>query len=362
MEHKVHPELRQSYTLPSRLYTDEAALKIEQEKIFEKSWLFAGHVSQVKHNGDFFTKDIAGHSILIAKGNDGIIRAFYNVCTHRASKLEERECGNKKMLQCPYHAWTFTLDGHLNRAPNMKGLQFDAEDFCLKQPKLEIVASFIYINLDENASSMSEVFGNLFDGLKDYPLEELKIARVQEDIVKCNWKVTVDNYLECDHCPTIHKGFVNTLDMDNYEISTFDNYSYQGVPLRSGTNEPDKLGQSAKYYFLYPNMWISVNPGLPNVSINQSIPIDHETTKLIYTTYFLDLNDLDAQKKFYAFLDQVREEDFVICETVQKGLQSKGYTQGRFSLTENCVHHFHLLVQHALESEQAYVPLTLGVK
>lgn len=105
---------------------------------------------------------------------------------------------------------------------------------------------------------------------------------------------------------------------------------------------------------------ITTVPGLPNVSINQSIPIDHETTKWIYRTYFLDLNDLEAQN--YAFLDQVREEDFVICETVQKGLQSKGYTLGRFSLTENCVHHFHLLVQHALESEEAYVPLIVEVK
>lgn len=362
MEHKVNPELSKSYTLPSRLYTEEAALKNEQEKIFEKTWLFAGHISQVKNVGDYFTKDIAGHSILIIKGNDEEIRSFYNVCPHRASKLVENECGHKKSIQCPYHAWSFTLDGHLNRAPNMKGVSYNSEDFCLKKPKLEIVASFIFVNLDESASPMSEVFGNLFDGFKNYPFEDLKLARSKEDIVKCNWKVTVDNYLECDHCPTIHKGFVNTLDMEHYEISTFDNFSYQGVPLRRNTNEPDQLGQSAKYYFLYPNMWISINPGLPNVSINQSIPIDHKTTKLIYSTYFLDLNDQEAQKKFYAFLDQVRDEDFMILEQVQKGIESKGYTQGRFSLTENCVHHFHLLVQNALESEKAYDSLKTKVK
>lgn len=362
MEHKVNPDLHQSYTLPSRLYIEKEALKNEREKIFEKTWLFAGHISQVKKVGDYFTKEIAGHSILIIKGNDEEIRAFYNVCPHRASRLIDNECGHTKSIQCPYHAWTFTLDGDLNRAPNMKGINYDPNDFCLNQPKLEIAASFIFVNLDKDALPMSEVFGNLFDGFKDYPLEDLKLARVKEDIVDCNWKLTVDNYLECDHCPTIHKGFVNTLDMDHYEITTFDNFSYQGVPLRAGTSEPDQLGQSAKYYFLYPNMWISINPGLPNVSINQSIPIDNNKTQVIYSTYFLDLNDQEAQKKFYAFLDQVRDEDFMILQQVQKGIESKGYTQGRFSPTENCVHHFHLLVQNALDSGQAYVPLKAEVK
>lgn len=355
LEMKVHENVAKSYTLPASLYTTSDALDWERRKIFNKTWHFAGHISQVAKAGDYFTIEVEGESILISRAQDGELRAFYNVCLHRASKLAEGS-GNKKVLTCPYHAWTYHLDGKLNKAPNFKGVEdFNPDHFCLKQVRIEVQTSFIFVNLDLDAPSMSHVFGSLFESVKHFDYASLKLARVKEDIVPCNWKVTVDNYLECDHCPVIHKGFVNTLDMDNYEITTFENYSYQGVPLRGGSDRPEEMGQNGRYYFIYPNMWLSMNPGLPNVSINQSIPIDHQTTRVVYSTYFLNPEPSKEQDDFYQFLDQVRDEDFVICKEVQRGLQSRAYTQGRFSLTENCVHHFHRLVQNSLETDSAYL-------
>jgi phenylpropionate dioxygenase-like ring-hydroxylating dioxygenase large terminal subunit len=231
----------------------------------------------------------------------------------------------------------------------MKGVEnFDHRDFCLKSIRLEINESLIFVNLDPNAESMSTMFAGLFEGLKRFNLERFKKVRVKETVSKSNWKVGIDNYLECDHCPVVHKSLVQRLDMDHYELQIHDYYSYQAAPLKGITGDFD-LGQGGRYYWLYPNMWISFDPGPANFSIHKSIPIDHRTTKYEYTTFFLTETMSNEEEELLAIDQFVREEDRQICEVVQRGLETGAYTQGRFSLTEKCVHHFHLLVQDALQ-------------
>ncbi len=171
---RVSETLSQSHTLPAWLYTNPDVLEVEKREIFSKTWQYVGHVSRVQQPGDYFTVEVADKPILVAKGNDGVIRAFYNVCTHRASKLVEGE-GNKSVFTCPYHAWTFHTDGKLNKAPNMKGVDnFEPDHFCLKFIRLEMQASFLFVNLDPDTRPMSEVFPGLFESLAVFQLNGSK--------------------------------------------------------------------------------------------------------------------------------------------------------------------------------------------
>lgn len=347
-EVRVSENLSEAHTLPSWLYTTPEVLEVEKKEIFCKTWQYVGHISQFNKPGDFITTEVADRPIIISRGQDGEIRAFYNVCTHRAAKLVEGE-GNKSVFTCPYHAWTFRTDGSLLRAPNMGGCDhFDNQDFCLKTIQLEIIQSFIFVNLDPDAPSMAIQFPDLFQHVEKYDLSKLKRIRVKETICRSNWKVGIDNYLECDHCSIVHKTLVSTLDMKQYEMSMYDYYSYQGTPLKGMTSDFG-LGHGGRYYWLYPNTWFSFDPGPANLSIHQSIPIDHKTTKYVYTTFFMTDEMTKEEEALLSIDDLVRKEDLDICEVVQKGLETKAYKQGRFSLTENLVHQFHLLLQKDLE-------------
>ncbi|MDZ5473901.1 aromatic ring-hydroxylating dioxygenase subunit alpha [Bacillus sp. 31A1R] len=344
----VSEKLSESQTLPSWLYTNREVLDVEYEEIFSKTWQYVGHMSQFTKAGDYITAEIANRPIVVTYDQNGKLRAFYNVCRHRASKLVEGE-GNKPILTCPYHAWTYRLDGTLNRAPNMNGVEnFNPKEFCLKKIKLEVFESFIFVNLDPNAPSMSSLYPDLFKHVKKYNLSNLKKVRVKETICQSNWKIGIDNYLECDHCSIVHKALVSKLDMNQYEYVMHENYSYQGTPLK-GLKLDFPLGQGGRYYWLYPNTWFSFDPGPANLSIHQSIPIDHRTTKYVYTTFFMNEEITEEEEKLMAIDELVRKEDLEICEMVQKGIDTGAYEQGRFSLTENLVHHFHLMIQRDLK-------------
>lgn len=361
-EEKIDPKVGLAHTLPAKLYVNPEALEEEKEKIFRKTWQYVGHVSKVRNPGDYFTCEVADEPLIIVRGNDGEIRAFYNVCLHRAAKVVEGE-GCKKILQCPYHAWTFNLDGSLNKAPNFKGVEcFEKENYGLSEVKVEVAAdAFIFVNLDQHALPMSTTFGKLFEEFKQYNFGELKQTTVFKGQVKANWKLVIDNYLECDHCPVAHPALIKTLDMKNYFYKLFENYSYQYSPMKDNKgkieestqlNFEDGILREGKYYWLWPNLMISFNPGPKNFSTYQVIPIDVETTESVYTTYFLDDIMTEEHEKTLKLIEITRNEDFALIENVQKGLRSRAYTQGRFSLTEKAVHHFHLLMQKALDTHQ----------
>ncbi|NYF25245.1 aromatic ring-hydroxylating dioxygenase subunit alpha [Sporosarcina sp. JAI121] len=356
-EVRVSNKISEANTLPSWLYTKPEVLEVEKSEIFSKTWQYVGHVSQFNKTGDYITTEVAGRPIIISYGKDEEIRAFYNVCPHRASRLVEGD-GNKAVFTCPYHAWSFKLDGSLNRAPNMKGVEnFNEDEFCLKKIKLEILESFIFVNLDPEATSMSSQFPDLFKHVRQHDLASFKKVRVKETICKSNWKIGMDNYLECDHCSIVHKALVSKVDMNQYEVDLYENYSYQATPLKGFSGDFD-LGEGGRYYWLYPNTWFSFDPGPANLSIHQSIPIDHKTTKYVYTTFFKSDEITKEEEELMAIDELVRQEDLDICETVQKGLETGVFTQGRFSLTEKCVHQFHLLLQKDLEMVLPLEPAT----
>jgi phenylpropionate dioxygenase-like ring-hydroxylating dioxygenase large terminal subunit len=345
-------------TLPYKLYTDPQVLQEEQEKVFARAWNFVGHESQLQNPGDYLTCDVAGEPILLTRGKDGVIRGFYNVCPHRATKLEKSEQGNKKILQCGYHGWTFNLDGSLHKAPNFRDAEnFCAADACLRSVRVEVEASMIFVNLDENAKPLAESYGDFFENLKEFGfLGELKKIRDKKRIIKSNWKAFIDNYLECDHCPIAHPGFVSALDMSQYQIITCENYSVQGTIVKPdkgyGSVELNKAEmQGGRFYWLWPNLMVTIYPGPGNMSTIQMIPIDHETTLGVYTYFFRDEHLTQEEQDLIAFAEQVRDEDVELVELEQIGFRSRAFQKGTFSPTEHAVLHFHGLLLDALEKE-----------
>jgi len=345
-------------TMTYDMYTDPDVLEKEKELIFDKVWHLVGHVSQVEKAGQFFTAEVNDEPIIIMRGTDGELRAFYNVCPHRATKLEQKESGKKKILQCMYHGWTFKTDGKLNKAPNFRGEEEACvQDACLRSIRLEVLESLIFVNLDDQAKPLIDSYGDFFERLSKFEfLSELKRTHRKTRVFKSNWKAFIDNYLECDHCHVAHPSFIDTLDMNDYQIITCENYSVQGSIVKPDKqygevdlNEAEMQGGS--FFWLWPNLMLTFYPGPGNMASIEMVPIDHETTMAVYTYYFREdsLDKLSQEEKdLMTFAEQVRSEDIELVELEQIGFRSRAFRKGRYSKSEQAIVQFHEMVLEAL--------------
>lgn len=354
-------DLAEASTMPARWYTDPRILELEKERIFHKTWQPVGRVDQVRRPGDFFTCDVVGQPLVVTRGLDHQLRAFYNVCPHRAGPVAVGQ-GNRKSLQCRYHGWTYDLQGHLMNAPEFEGVKnWKKEDVCLKSIQAEEWGPWIFVNLDPTAEPMDAIYGTINREIlsKGFDLGKMSLVERRDYIIDCNWKVYVDNYLEGYHLPMAHPGLFKELDYDQYRVDTFRYYSSQYAPIRPvapGTEVRDRryvrteAEAEALYYWIFPNVMLNVY--LDNTSINIIIPLDHEKTLTIFEWYFQQPGTgegWDSMQTIIQFSDQIQQEDIEIVENVQKGLKSNAYDRGRFSaLRENGVHHFQSLVHEFL--------------
>jgi phenylpropionate dioxygenase-like ring-hydroxylating dioxygenase large terminal subunit len=340
-------------TLPYELYVEPSVVRKEYERIFKKSWQYVGHVGQLKKPGDYIACTIANEPILIVRGNDEQVRAFYNVCPHRGTKLVQEAAGSKKIFQCCYHGWTFKLDGKLHQAPNFKNVEgFCGDDYCLKPLHVAVEKSLVFVNLSDNPVPLAAEFADFFYDLSQFKfLDDLKLYSSEQRIIKCNWKTFIDNYLECDHCPIAHPSFVATLDMNKYQIINGDKCNIQGSEVKETRYDLDNAEvQEGRFYWLWPNVMFTIYPGPGNLRSIQMIPIDPETTLGIYTVYLKGDEPTEEQKQLMAFTQQVAQEDVEIVELQQVGLGSSAFKQGVYSPTEHGLRHFHNLVRAALKS------------
>ncbi len=357
----------ESFTMPARFYFDPQIYALEKEAIFYRSWWYAGHKSQLAEPGCYITATIHEQSVFVVRARDGSLNAFYNVCQHRGHELLQG-AGKKAMITCPYHAWAYDHKGKLRSARNtetMKG--FDACDFALKPVRVEEFCGLVFINLDPDAIPFAEQTGNLEAEIRHYgpKVDELTFAQRDHYDVEANWKVLVDNFLECYHCDPAHKDFVNLVDMESYRSRASGIYSShcsgQARTTESSAYSFKKGDVDFGYagWFVWPNLTIWIYPGEPNISVLQMIP-DGPDRCIEYQDWFIptptpskQLKDaMDYQK------DVLQPEDIGLCESVQKGLKSKGYNQGRFvvdqgltELSEHAVHHFQKMVVDALGAE-----------
>lgn len=333
------------HALEARYYTDPEIFAKERNTTLAKTWQFAGHVSSVKEKGDFFTFSIAGQNLFCARGQDGEIRTFYNVCQHRAHELVEGE-GNAPVVRCPYHAWTYKLSGELLNAPNAKSMPaFDAKKICLTPVRTEVFCGFIFVNLDDDAAPMAEWFPDVEHELRAFvpqidDLEPLEWVAVDE---KCNWKVSVENYSECYHCalnhPTFAKGVIKP--------STY-NIASQGHCLRH-TTECQNLDQmtypidlsandtAGKYssWFLWPMFSFQVYPG--NVLNTYHWRTDSVGEVTVIRGWYSVGGEESEVVRQLAIQDRETTvaEDITLVESVQRGMNSRGYKPGPLVLDPN---------------------------
>lgn len=344
-------DLSLASTLSAKLYVDPAALALEQERIFARTWQPIGNVADLEAPGAFITGEVAGEPIVVTRTLDGELRAFFNVCRHRAGPLAEGK-GNRKLLTCRYHGWTYSLEGKLLKTPEFEGVRaFDPSCSGLVPVRVETFGPWVFVNLDAAAEPLAAMLGEIVTETASWDLTAYRpIARRDYDIA-CNWKVYVDNYLEGYHLPVVHPGLFRELDYDQYRVDTFRYHSSQYAPFRPARPGQERQYESAddeaRYYWVFPNWVINMYPD--NVSINIVVPVTVDRTITIFEWFVKDEAPRIPIEKTMAFSHEIQVEDVAICEAVQKRLGSRGYPGGRFSVRrENGVHHFQGLVHSFL--------------
>jgi len=359
---RFHRDPERSYTLPASVYFDPAVYAREKEAIFYRSWNFAGHVEQLRDAGSYVTCQIADQGIFVMRGKDGTLRGFYNVCSHRAHELL-KGCGTAKVIVCPYHAWSYHSDGRLRTARGSEKMaEFDAGEFCLKPVQVEELCGFVFVNLDPQAPSLKQESGAFESEMRRYcpEIDRLVHSHRLTYELKANWKNVVDNFLECYHCSPAHPAFVDLVDIKNYRTVTHGIYSSHIAPAGRADNAayhiPEGTPTDFAAWWLWPNVTFNAFPGPPNMTMLHIMPTGPETTLEHFDLYSLDKTPSDCEREAMKYIDKVLQpEDIGLVESVQRGLHSRGYHQGRLvvdkdrtHLSEHGVHHFHGLVLEAL--------------
>jgi choline monooxygenase len=366
----MNEQIECAFTLASRFYTDPHILEIEKDKIFRKTWQLVGTTMQPcgEVNGarktiadpeTYFTANVAGEPVLIIRDKQGTLRAFSNVCRHRAGPIALGS-GCKNVMRCQYHGWTYTLEGKLIGTPDVDGVEFfDRSTMGMVPLRLETWGDFIFVNFDENVESLASVLGEIPNQTRGFEFDGLKLAERRDYIIDCNWKVYVDNYLEGYHIPIAHPGLMKEIEYAQYRTDTSRYYSQQFAPIRAmkpGDAERayapgSSTLKEALYFWIFPNLMLNIYPD--NLSTNLIVPLSHDKTLTIFEWFFHDTESAAAKEriaKAVAFSDEVQQEDILLCTNVQKGLNSTTYDRGRYSVKrENGVHHFHMLLTEFLE-------------
>jgi choline monooxygenase len=367
----VHEQIECAYTLASRFYTDPRILEVERRRIFLRTWQLVGTLDQPCGEADaskrtiadpesYFTADVAGEPVIVVRDKQGELRAFSNVCRHRAGPIALGS-GCKNVLRCQYHGWTYTLDGRLIGTPDVEGVEFfDRSTMGMVPLRCQIWEKFIFVNFDRNAEPLGAFLGQIPQQARGFQFDGLHLAERREYVIECNWKVYVDNYLEGYHIPIAHPGLMREIDYSHYRTETFRYYSQQFAPIRA--LKPDEGAErayapgtgeltEALYFWVFPNLMLNIYPD--NISTNLIVPIDHGKTLTVFEWFFRRYAEPAVHRrveKAVAFSDQVQQEDILLCENVQRGLASSTYDRGRYSVRrENGVHHFHTLLAEFLE-------------
>lgn len=355
-EYSFEKRLSRAATLPASWYTDAEVLALEKQKVFGRSWQLVGRVDQVERPGDYFTASIADEPIIVARGADEKLRAFSNVCRHRAGPVAEGG-GNRKVFQCGYHGWSYSLEGRLLGTPEFDEVEcFNRESTCLPEFRVETCGALVFVNLDPSSRPLGDTLDDLTSLITDHGLLEMKFAARKDWYVDCNWKVYVDNYLEGYHIPIVHPGLNREIDYIRYRTETRRYYSIQHSPIRESATRlqhDDASSNRVQFSWVFPNLMLNIYPD--NYSTNLIVPVGPERTLTVFEWFFRDLDRSEvqeSQKRTIDFSDEIQREDIAICEAVQKGLRSRTYESGRYSVKrENGVHHFHGLLSEFLTRE-----------
>ncbi|HEV3198305.1 MAG TPA: SRPBCC family protein [Bryobacteraceae bacterium] len=354
-DYTFNPKLSQASTIPARWYTDAAFLEAERRGVFGRTWQYVGQAGSLATPGSYLACEVLGEPILVARAKDDCLRAFSNVCRHRGAILAEGS-GQAPVIRCPYHAWTYSLDGRLLGQPEFEGVEnWDRSQICLPQFQVETWGPFVFVNQDAQAPPLFEVLGAIPSEIAQFgcPFGELRFSYRRDYVVNCNWKVYIDNYLEGYHLPAAHPSLMRELDYQQYRVETFRYYSSHMAPIKSASGsetrryEFNDSSRNALYYWIFPNFMLNIYPD--NLSSNLILPLDADRTLTIFEWFAYSG---DVAQATIDFSDEIQQEDIKVCESAQRGLRSRNYNQGRFSVKrENGVHHFHGLLNEYLAGQ-----------
>ena len=339
-------------TLPQRYFVSAELFEEEQTAIFSKEWICVGHQSQVVRAGDYFVQEVARESLIVVRAQDERIRGFYNVCRHRGTRLCEAQTGHASAIQCPYHAWTYGLDGRLIGAPHMDEAQgFDKAEHSLRAVRLELWEGFIFVSLAEAPAPLERVFTPLAGKFSHWNLPNLRSAKRVEYDVRANWKLIFENYSECYHCPGVHPALSKVSPYDSAENDLCEGPFLGGfMPIIKGKSLTmsgqacalsvgDIKGEDHArvfYYSIFPNMLLSLHPDY--VMVHQIWPQSPERTVIRCDWLFhpeafdrADFHPDDAVE----FWDTTNKQDWHVCELGQQGIASRAYQPGPYSPRES---------------------------
>ena len=357
-----------SHTLPGPYYYDPAIFEREKQAIFNRTWQYVCHVSRVAEPGRYCVQDIGDQSVVVVRDRGGELRAFHNVCQHRAHRLAEGTGRFGTAIVCPYHNWSYELSGELRHARHSERVAgFDRTAICLARVRAELFCGFVFVNLDPHAKPIMEGREGLDREIRELSadVENLKLACEREIPLAANWKNSVENYSECYHCPNQHPGLCEgSLDLRSYRITVHPEYhshASRGVGEATAyAREMDGNGEAREFgsWLLWPNFALEVYPGgYLNVFHHRAVAPERTVQRVEW--YFPTEHPTAEQQEVIEFVDVVRDEDVPICESVQRGLHSLGYTQGRFiadpahsHFSEHAVHAFQAKVLAALREQE----------
>jgi Rieske 2Fe-2S family protein len=345
-------------TLPAAFYASDEVFRLEQSELFGRMWLCIGREADLPKAGDFFTHAVGDERILLVRGGDGAVRAFFNVCRHRGARLVDAPRGEGlERLRCPYHAWTYALDGRLTVAPRMAP-SFAKGAFPLVPVRLELYSGFLFVNLDERAEPLERYLAGLPD-LSRYRMGELRCGKRVEYEVEANWKFLCENYSECYHCPGVHPQLFRISDyLQPGERILEHGTCFNGgaMALREGFATMSMSGRSSLpqipglpaedhrkvfYYLVYPNLLLSPHPDY--VLTHTIWPLAPTRSRVVcewlFTQEAVAMDGFDPVD-VVEFWDVTNRQDWGLCERAQAGALSRGYRPGPYESSEDCVHTF----------------------
>ncbi|MBV8489327.1 MAG: aromatic ring-hydroxylating dioxygenase subunit alpha [Candidatus Eremiobacteraeota bacterium] len=340
-------------TLEASWYISPEVFNSERERVFGRSWLCIGRTEHLLAAGDFFIASPAGESLIVTRDAHGKVHAFFNVCRHRGTRICEKSHGRfQGSIQCPYHAWTYGLDGELKAARNMQEVAgFDRADYPLKEARVALWEGFIFVNLDPHAEPFERAMAPLTTRFADWDLARLKTARSIEYDLACNWKLVFQNYSECYHCPLVHPQLdkLSPSDSGRNDLSEgavlggFSELRKHGGSLTtSGETARPPLGSVSGadldriyYYTIFPSMLLSLHADY--VMVHYVKPIapgrTHVTCAWLFDPHTMERADFTPNDAV-EFWDLTNRQDWHVSELTQHGLHSRGYSPGPYSNAE----------------------------
>jgi len=353
--------LAEAYTIPAAWYTDKRVADLELQNVFARNWQAVGRLSQLEKPGQYVTATVANEPIVVVRGRDGKLRAFYNVCRHHAMTVMNEPCGHAEHMRCPYHGWTYNLEGELRGMTEFDGVKnFERADNGLVPVPVETWENFVFVNLDPQAAPLRDFLGKLVGLAKPLGFGDLKFVERRSYIQNCNWKVYVDNFLDGGyHVPHMHKGLNSVLDYTNYTIENVDRCCVQSSPVAVDTKSEasaanTRKGDRAYYFWQYPNFMLNWYEGY--LDTNLVLPIDPNRCEVIFDFYFGNVSEdtMPYIRESMSVSELVQQEDIVICDGVQRGLSSRAYQAGRLSVRREAGEHlFHRLLAADLRDSRA---------